>query len=123
MSQEDQEDRSEIKAMASKGGHARAKKLTPEERRKIGVAGSDARWGKGLPVAEYPGIIKIADLEFQCAVLSDGKTRLITQSDFMEAMGMYYSGWIAKNRPEEDRAADVPHFLSLAIHIHRQQAF
>ena len=27
-------------------------------------------------------------------------------------MGMYYSGWIAKNRPTEDGAADVPHFLA-----------
>ena len=54
----------------------------------------------------------IGELEFQCAVLSDGKTRLITQSDFMEGMGMYYNGWVAKNRSQEDRAADIPHFLS-----------
>lgn len=50
--------------------------------------------------------------DFPCAVLSDGETRVLTQSDFMDAMGMYYSGWVAKNRSEEDRAAEVPHFLS-----------
>ena len=47
---------------------------------------------------------------FPCSVLSDG-TRILTQSDFMKGMGMYYSGWVAKNRPAEDAAADIPHFL------------
>ena len=30
----------------------------------------------------------------------------------MEGMRMYYSGWVAKNRPDEDVAADIPQFLS-----------
>ena len=30
----------------------------------------------------------------------------------MKGMGMYYSGWVSKNRPAEDAAADVPQFLS-----------
>ena len=104
--------RTEVERLASKGGKARARALTAEERRRIAVAAAESRWGKKLPVAQYPGTLKIGDLEFDCAVLSDGKTRLITQSDFMEGMGMYYSGWVAKNRSEEDRAADTPHFLS-----------
>lgn len=96
----------------SKGGKARAAKLSPEERRVISVAAAEARWKKELPLAEYPGVLKIADMEFPCAVLSDGKTRILTQSDFMEGMGMYYSGWVAKNRSAEDRAAEIPHFLA-----------
>jgi len=37
---------------------------------------------------------------------------LLTQTDFMEGMGMYYSGWMAKNKPQqESNAADLPHFL------------
>jgi hypothetical protein len=48
---------------------------------------------------------------FQCSVLSDG-TRILTQGDFMSGMGMYYSGWVSKNRSEQDVAADVPLFLS-----------
>jgi hypothetical protein len=96
----------------SKGGKARAALLSPEERKRIAVAAAEARWGNALPVANYPGVLKIGDMEFPCAVLSDGQTRVLTQSDFMRGMGMYYSGWVANNRSAEDRAADVPHFLS-----------
>ena len=41
-------------------------------------------------------------------------SRVLTQSDFMEAMGMYYSGWIAKNTPENSSVvpAEIPHFLA-----------
>lgn len=98
--------------LQSKGGKARAEKLSPEERKAIAVKAAESRWGVSLPVAEYPGVLKIGDMSLPCAVLSDGETRVLTQSDFMQAMGMYYSGWVAKNRSDEDRAADVPHFLS-----------
>ena len=49
-------------------------------------------------------------MKFPCSVLADG-TRILTQSDFMSGMGMYYSGWIAKNRPS-GQSADIPHFLA-----------
>jgi hypothetical protein len=96
----------------SKGGKARAAKLSPEERKTIAVAAAEARWGKELPIAQYPGVLKIVDMAFPCAVLSDKKTRVLTQSNFMRGMGMYYSGWVAKNQPAEDRAAEIPQFLS-----------
>jgi hypothetical protein len=96
---------------ASKGGKARAASLSPDERKKIAIAAAEARWGS-LPTSRYAGVLKIGDLEFPCAVLSDEKTRVLTQTDFMRGMGMYYSGWVAKNRPTEDAAAEVPHFLS-----------
>jgi hypothetical protein len=60
--------------------------------------------------AEYTGEIKIGNMIFPCSVLSDG-TRILTQSDFMNGMGMYYSGWVAKNRPV-NQSADMPHFLA-----------
>ena len=63
-----------------------------------------------IPKAEFTGKITIGDMTFPCSVLSDG-TRILTQSDFMTGMGMYYSGWIAKNRPV-DQSADMPHFLA-----------
>jgi len=50
-------------------------------------------------------------MSFECDVLSDG-TRIITQTDFMEGMGMYYSGWVSANRTDEDIAADTPQFLA-----------
>lgn len=98
-------------AAKARGGHARAEALTPEQRKEIAQKGAAARWSSDLPVAEYVGELKIGDLIFPCSVLTDG-TRILTQSDFMEGMGMYYSGWVSKNRPADDVAAEVPQFLS-----------
>jgi len=63
-----------------------------------------------IPKATHSGVLKIGDMEFPCSVLADG-TRILTQSDFMKGMGMYYSGWVAKNKPR-GQSADIPHFLS-----------
>jgi hypothetical protein len=102
-------------SIQSQGGRARAESLTPEQRREIASRAASARWGAdgNLPKAEYEGELTIGDMSFQCSVLSDG-TRILTQSDFMEGMGMYYSGWVAKNRSAEDVSAEVPHFLSFS---------
>ena len=62
--------------------------------------------GSDIPVAVCSGVLDIGDLSFPCSVLSDG-TRILTQSEFMRGMGMYYSGWVAKHGP-----ADLPHFLA-----------
>jgi len=100
----------------AKGGVARAASLTPEERSEIARQGAIARWGDrlgDLPKAAYIGELTIGDMVFPCSVLSDG-TRILTQSDFMAGMGMYYSGWVAKNRTAEDVSAEVPHFLSFS---------
>lgn len=101
------------KSIQSKGGNARAVKLSKERRSEIAKAAAAARWEKdgSIPRAIYSGDLTIADLTFPCSVLSDG-TRVLTQSDFMRGMGMYYSGWVAKNRPAEDAAAEIPQFLS-----------
>jgi hypothetical protein len=96
----------------AKGGLARAESLSPEQRTEIAKKGALARWSPGeIPRAEYTGKLKIGDMVFPCSVLSDG-TRILTQSDFMKGMGMYYSGWVAKNRTLEEDSAEVPHFLS-----------
>ncbi len=92
----------------SKGGAARAEKLSSEEKTAIATAGAEARWG--IEKATHTGTLHIGDMSFPCSVLSNG-TRILTQSDFMAGMGMYYSGWVAKNRPSE-QAADLPHFLA-----------
>ncbi|MGB8131401.1 MAG: P63C domain-containing protein [Candidatus Angelobacter sp.] len=96
----------------AKGGFARAESLSQEERSKIAKKGAMARWNPGeIPRAEYTGNLKIGDMSFPCSVLSDG-TRILTQSDFMKGMGMYYSGWVARNRTAAEDSAEVPHFLS-----------
>ncbi len=58
------------------------------------------------PQAMYSGVLQIGDMSFRCSVLSD-QSRILTQTDFMKGMGMYYSGWVAKHGP-----AELPHFLS-----------
>jgi hypothetical protein len=93
------------------GGYARAQALSPEERREIAKKAALSRWNADVPQSIYTGTLTIGDMSFPCSVLSDG-TRILTQSDFMTGMGMYYSGWVAKNRTAEDAAADMPHFLS-----------
>lgn len=92
----------------SKGGKARSLALSEEQRRAIAQKGADARWG--VEQATHSGTLNIGNMKFPCSVLSDG-TRILTQSDFMEGMGMYYSGWVAKNKPQ-GQSADVPHFLA-----------
>jgi len=100
----------ESKQYGAEGGKKRAANLTKEERSEAAKLAAAARWGADLPIADYNGVLQIGDLQFPCANLSDG-TRVLTQSDFMAGMGMYYSGWVARNRSAEDKAADVPHFL------------
>jgi len=72
----------------SKGGKARAEKLTSEERSEIASQAAKARWAEasGLPKATHMGTLKIGDAEIPCAVLSDG-TRLLTQAGFLGALG------------------------------------
>src|ERR1035438_6444971 len=98
----------ETQSIQSKGGDARALAMTPEERSESARSAALAR--HGLEQAKHSGVLKIGDMSFPCSVLSDG-TRILTQSDFMTGMGMYYSGWVAKNKPA-DQAADLPHFLA-----------
>lgn len=78
------------KQRASKGGRARAAKLTPEQRKQIAIAGAVTRWGKDLPVAEYGSPdrpIRIGKLEIPCYVLSDGR-RVLVQRGMMSALDM-----------------------------------
>jgi hypothetical protein len=94
---------------ASKGGKARARKLTPEQRQQIASKAASARWN--VPQADHVGKIHIGDMQFPCSVLSDG-TRILTQTDFMAGMGMYYSGWVARSKAKNEGSADIPHFLA-----------
>jgi len=94
---------------ASKGGLARAAKMTPEARQEVAAKGAGVRWG--IPRADHIGKLTIGDMSFPCSVLSDG-TRILTQSDFMDGMGMYYSGWVAKSKAKQESSTETPHFLA-----------
>lgn len=78
--------------IASKGGEARAAKLTKEERKRIALVAANARWANKEPAPEdtpratHTGTVKIGDIEIPCAVLEDGR-RLLTQQGFLMALG------------------------------------
>ena len=57
-----------------------------------------------LPKATHSGELRIADMIFPCSVL-ENETRILTQGNFMDVMGMYYTG--AVKRP-----AKLPSFLA-----------
>ncbi len=63
---------------ASKGGLARAAKLTSEQRRAIAKAAAKARWDKiknpdGLPEADSDGILTIGEVHLDVYRLKDGR--------------------------------------------------
>ncbi len=64
-----------------------------------------------LEKATHSGELKIGNMVFPCSVLSDG-TRILTQTDFMKGMDMYYSGWVAKEKSKDIATADIPHFMA-----------
>lgn len=99
------------------GGDARAKALTPEQRKEISKRAAVARWNKDVPQADYEGPLRFGSIEFNCAVIErEGQEplRLISQTDFMQSMGMYYSGYIAKQHREQETSAGLPMFLAQA---------
>ena len=69
---------------ASKGGLARAEKMTSEERRELAQKAANTRWG--VPRATHVGEIHIGETSIPCAVLENG-TRLLTQEGFLKAIG------------------------------------
>ncbi len=95
----------------SKGGAARAQKLTKERRSEIAKQAADARHGKELTVAIYDGLLTIGDIQFDCAVLED-ETRVVSETKFMEAMGMYRSGALSIRREEDESGARPPLHLA-----------
>jgi P63C domain len=70
----------------SKGGEARAKSLTKEDRSAIARRAALARHNKDLPKAIAEGVLIIGDLRIPCAVLED-ETRVLTQEGFLTAIG------------------------------------
>lgn len=70
---------------ASKGGYARAERLSPEARREIAIRAAAARWGN-IQIATHVGEIQFGDVKISCAVLEDG-TRVLSQGTVLTALG------------------------------------
>lgn len=80
----------------AKGGLARAKLLTPEQRKEIAHKGALARWAPPaeFPVAKYGAPnrpLKLGDVEIPCYVLSDG-TRVLAQRGLHSGIGLSEGG-------------------------------
>ena len=80
----------------SRGGKARAEKLSPEDRRKIAQGAAQARWqaiseADRIPQATHVGELRIGETLFQCGVLDDG-SRLLAERHVAAALGRTRSG-------------------------------
>lgn len=93
----------------AKGGIARAKALTPEERKEIAKKGAEARWA--APKALYVGELSIGELSIDCAVLPDG-TRVLSQRGVGRALGRGYGGNDWRKRDDGDAAGKLPFFMN-----------
>jgi hypothetical protein len=70
----------------ARGGYARARTLSSEERRESARHAANARWLADIPQAAYEAPVMIGDSEMMAAVLPDGK-RLLSQGTFLRALG------------------------------------
>lgn len=98
----------------SRGGIARAEKLTATERSEIARAAANARWANlgdisALPKATHDGVLDLGGIKIPCAVLSDG-TRLLTQRGLYGAIGR--SGGTGGWQGSGGDAHDLPRFLA-----------
>src|SRR5947209_1876426 len=79
-----------VSELASKGGKARAKAMTAEERSEQARRAVEAHWNQDLPKAthgspDHP--LRIGDEEIPCYVLADGR-RVLHQRGLVAALGM-----------------------------------
>lgn len=94
---------------ASKGGKARADKLSPEARTEIAKNAAAARWSNDTPLAVCEGEIPFGNILIPCAVLEDG-TRLLSERGVTKGFGLKRAGsnWQRK----EEGGARMPIFAS-----------
>lgn len=89
---------------ASKGGKARASKLSPEERKAIATRAAASRWGgrdEPLAVCGSPDRpLRIGPTEIEAYVLDDG-TRVLSQRQFLEALGRHPKANVRREGAEE----------------------
>ncbi len=98
----------------SRGGKARAQRLSPDERSEIALQAANVRWGKArkiapsadgdletdhdaiddtsepisgvpMPEAKYKGVLRVLNIEIPCYVLSDGR-RVIGRTSITEML-------------------------------------
>lgn len=95
----------------AKGGIARAKKLTSDERKEIARKGAKARWeNQGASKATHIGVLKIGDIQIPCAVL-DGGLRVVSERSIATALGKKGGGAYWKKKKQSEGAI-LPEYIS-----------
>lgn len=95
-----------------KGGIARADALAPERRSEIAKQAATARWGTGLPKAEYEGDLHIGEVVLPSAVL-EGGMRVLKSSAILTALGRPWKGTYRRTeRPNFIDAPNLSPFIS-----------
>lgn len=101
---------------ASKGGQARAAKLSPDERSHSARQAAEARWGRTIAEATHEGVLVIGEMKIECAVLDDDdKTRILTQGTVLTALGRAPTMGrreLTEGRPPFLSAANLQPFIS-----------
>lgn len=99
---------------SSKGGLARAKSLTPEQRTQIASSAAKARWDEAatLPKLEFSGALTLGAVSIPCAVLSDGR-RVLTETGIANAILGRRSGASRRARhAAQEAGSHLPVFLA-----------
>lgn len=100
-------------SIQSLGGKARAESLSDNQRQEIAKRAAQARWS--VPKSGWEGDLVIGPISFKCAVALDkaGKPiRVVSETEFMRAMGMYRSGALSVRREQAESGALTPLFLA-----------
>ena len=102
-------------SIQSMGGKARDKALSAEQKSEIAKKAAEARWA--IPRVGWEGEVHIGSVSMKCGVIpgksADEKPmRVISETEFMKALGMYRSGALSVRREVSDTGAQIP--LSLA---------
>lgn len=102
----------EAQSMQSKGGEARAAKLTKQERSAIAQGAAKARWATPQPKATHKGVLEIGDVKIPCAVLDNGK-RVVSETGITNAILGSRSGASKRlKKAAETEGALLPLFLA-----------
>lgn len=111
----------------SRGGAARAKRLTSEERRSIAVQAAQARWKRAkdqgrIPTAATDGVLTIGDVGLEVFVLDD-RRRVISKRAMANALNLKSQGGNAFMRTMSRKGIQSVTSANLASKINNSISF
>lgn len=104
-------DQSHDQSPQSRGGKARADKLSPAQRTAIARRAAVARWQGDLPFATHDGTLFFGEKSIACAVLNT-RIRVLTQETFLTSIGRAAKAKGGTGVFGADGVDDLPPFLS-----------